>query len=215
VDSATGEKVEDRITGTPLQAISVSHSLCGKERLEVIANYARQCIYLPGEFWEMGVYLGGSASLIGRIGFNKTLRLFDSFEGVSDPCDKDYPVVQLENGEVPMWAGEWHGDMKRAVLNIGRECEIHKGWIPDTFAQVPPDVKVAFCHCDVDLFEPTKASLEFVLPRLCDGGYVVVDDWDYPRHPGIRMAIEELLPVFPALKGRVEVPGQIVLRLEK
>lgn len=209
-------EVESRIEGaSSLQAIAVPHSLCGMERLQVIAEHAQQCANLPGEFWEMGVYLGGSASLIGKLGPNKTLRLFDSFEGVSVPCDKDIPILTVPGNDPPMWPGEWHGDEKRAILVIGRACTIHKGWIPDTFEQVPADAKVAFAHVDVDLFEPTKASLEFILPRLSPGGIIVVDDFDYARHPGIRTAVEELLPSWPKLKGRVEVLGQVVLYLEE
>jgi O-methyltransferase len=198
-----------------LMQIEVRMSLCTKERLQVIGECAKQCLNLPGEFWEMGVYLGGSASLIGKIGSQKVLRLFDSFEGVSEPCEKDTPVEPVPGGEPPMWQGEWHGDMKRALHNVGRECLVHKGWIPETFSEVPADVKVAFLHLDVDLYEPTKAALEFVLPRLCEGGLIAVDDFRYARHPGIEAAIKELLPEWPTLRGTVEVAGQVILRLEK
>jgi O-methyltransferase len=209
-------ELEERIEGTSerLQGIEVVMSLCTKERLQVIATSANACRELPGEFWEMGVYLGGSAGLIGKIGYNKVLRLFDSFEGVSEPTEKDTPEKCL-TPDGPMWAGEWRGDMKRALINIGRECIIHKGWIPKTFEDVPEDAKCAFAHVDCDLYEPTKASLEFILPRLSEGGLIVVDDFDFWRHPGIRLAIEELLPVWPKLKGRVEVPTQVVLYLQK
>jgi O-methyltransferase len=208
-------QVDERIEGVSerLQQVEVYMSLCTKERLEVISKCAIACLPLDGEFWEMGVYLGGSAGLIGKLGRSKVLRLFDSFEGVSEPKEQDYPLGPIPGGDPPMWAGEWHGDFKRAMLNIGRECLVHKGWIPDTFKEVPDDVKVAFCHIDCDLYEPTKSGLEFVLPRLTEGGLIVVDDFDYPRHPGIRLAIEELLPLWPRLKGRVEAQGQVVLYL--
>ena len=208
---------EERIAGmaaSNVVAFEVRHSLCTKERLQVIVDYAKKCIDLPGEFWEMGVYLGGSASLIGKVGHHKVLRLFDSFEGVSEPGEKDNPV-NYQEPDGPMWAGEWHGDLKRALINIGRECVVHKGWIPETFKDVPAGVKCAFAHVDTDLYQPIKDSLEFILPRLSDGGYIVVDDFDFPRHPGVRIAIEELLQVWPNLKGCQETFGQVVLRLEK
>jgi len=209
-------QLEERIEGTSerLEGIEVTMSLCTKERLQVIASSATACREIPGEFWEMGVYMGGSAGLIGKIGRDKVLRLFDSFEGVSEPTGKDVPQ-QCYGKDGPMWAGEWRGDLKRALLNIDRECVIHKGWIPETFSQVPEEAKVAFCHIDCDLYQPTKDSLEFVLPRLSEGGLVIVDDFDYWRHPGIRKAIEELLPLWPKLKGRVETGAQVVLYLSK
>ena len=210
------EQVAERIEGLNerLQGIEVVGSLCTKERLQIIASCATQCRAIPGEFWELGVYMGGSAGLIGKIGHDKPLRLFDSFEGVSEPGEKDTPT-EYPGADGPMWAGEWRGDIKRALITVGRECLIHKGWIPETFKDVPEDVKVAFAHVDVDLYAPTKASLEFILPRLSEGALIVVDDFDYARHPGIRKAIEELLPVWPTLRGRQEVYGQVVLYLKK
>jgi O-methyltransferase len=208
--------LSERIEGSErkMLQLEVSHSLCTAERLRVIADHVIKCADLPGEFWEMGVYLGGSASLIGKIARSRPLRIFDSFEGVSEPGWQDMPKEDV-GVDGPMWKGEWHGDLKRALINIGRDCLVHKGWIPETFAEVPADVQVAFAHVDVDLYEPTKASLEFILPRLSPGGFIVVDDFDYPRHPGIRAAIEELVPKWPKLKGRVETYAQVVLRLEE
>jgi hypothetical protein len=207
--------LEERIAGTrKTLSITVFMSLCTEERLKVMADYVLQCRHIPGEFWEMGVYQGGSAGLIGKLGEEKTLRLFDSFQGVSEPGPEDQPTAEDLN-EPAMWAGEWRGDVKRAALNIGREAIFHVGWIPETFAQVPQDAKVSFAHVDVDLYRPTKDSLQFILPRLSEGGIIVVDDFDIPRNPGVRKAVEELLPAWPGLKGKQEVYGQVVLWLEK
>lgn len=205
---------EERITGTHgMKQLEIVMSLCTRARLQVLAEYALKCVELPGEFWEMGVYNGGSASLLGKIGREKALRLFDSFEGVSDPGDKDYPTQYVPDG--PMWAREWRGDLKRALINIGRECIIHEGWIPETFKDVPKDAVCSLAHVDVDLYQPTKDSLEFILPRLADGGVIIVDDFDVARHPGVRVAIEELLPLWPKLKGKQETEAQVVLFMEK
>jgi O-methyltransferase len=208
--------LEERISGSSqnAQQVQVYASLCPKERLEIIAKYAQACRSVEGEFWEMGVYMGGSAGLIGRLAPEKVLRLFDSFEGISEPGDKDMPTVEVPL-EGPQWAGEWRGDMRRALINIGRDCIVHKGWIPETFKEVPAASRCAFAHVDTDLYQPIKDSLEFILPRLNEGGFIVVDDFEGARNPGVKTAIEELLPEWPNLRGRVEVPAQVVLYLEE
>ena len=37
-------------------------------------------------------------------------------------------------------------------------------------------MSIAFCLIDVDLYQPVRAALERVLPRLDPGGIVIVDD---------------------------------------
>ena len=39
------------------------------------------------------------------------------------------------------------------------------GWIPDRFVEVK-NKKFSFINIDVDIYEPTKKSLEFFFPRL-------------------------------------------------
>jgi len=68
-----------------------------------------------------------------------------------------------------------------------------KGWIPDSFGEEHAGRAYAFVHLDVDLYEPTKASLEFFYARMPQGGVIVVDDYASATFPGARLAVEEFL----------------------
>ena len=46
-------------------------------------------------------------------------------------------------------------------------------------------------HIDVDLYEPTKVSLENFFPHVVKGGIVILDD--YGAFPGANKAIEDYL----------------------
>jgi hypothetical protein len=61
------------------------------------------------------------------------------------------------------------------------------GWIPAGFAGQPRR-RYRFVHIDVDLYQPTKDSLEYFFPQLADGGVVVTDDYDWP---GARQAFRD------------------------
>ena len=51
----------------------------------------------------------------------------------------------------------------------------------------------AFVHIDVDLYEPTKDSLEFFYPLLSPGGVLLCDDYGSTRCPGALKACDEFL----------------------
>ena len=52
---------------------------------------------------------------------------------------------------------------------------------------------VSFVHIDVDLYQPTRDSLEFFYPRMNDGGIIIVDDFACSVCPGATRAVEEAL----------------------
>ena len=47
-----------------------------------------------------------------------------------------------------------------------------------------PDQNWSFVHIDVDLFEPTRAGLEYFVPRMVKGGVIINDDFGSPLFPG-------------------------------
>ncbi len=69
---------------------------------------------------------------------------------------------------------------------------IHKGWIPEKFFEIETS-NFAFVHIDVDIYEPTKASIEFFYPRLNNGGILICDDYGFSTCPGATLAIDEFL----------------------
>jgi Macrocin-O-methyltransferase (TylF) len=57
---------------------------------------------------------------------------------------------------------------------------LRPGYVPDTLAGLE-DERFAFVLLDLDLLEPTRASLEFFYPRLSPGGYLVMHDYNNPE----------------------------------
>jgi len=61
------------------------------------------------------------------------------------------------------------------------------GWIPSSFPC--PNLELyKFVHIDVDLYHPTKDSLEYFWPRMALGGIIVTDDYNWP---GAKKAFED------------------------
>ena len=149
---------------------------------------------VEGATADCGVRFGKSTHFLLR-GFDDPTRphhLFDSFEGLSKPGAADRVMSEF--------AGDWEeGDLAvseavaRANLRAFPNCTFHKGWIPDTFAEVPSDLRFAFVHVDVDLYEPTLACYEFFYDRLSVGGMIVNDDYGLTSCPGATRAVDEFV----------------------
>jgi hypothetical protein len=181
------------------QVISVDDTLCSPFRLEVVLKYAFLACHLDGELWELGVYKGGSATILGHYAAmaGKKVRLFDSFAGLPEPCALDVPEGGMTQfGEVVMHKGEWTNtdvELVRQRMPKGCDYEIHQGFVPDTLAGLE-DCRVGFAHLDLDLYEGTKAALQFLYPRMVPNGVIVCDDYNYPRNPGVMLAVRQTLP---------------------
>ena len=111
--------------------------------------------------------------------------MFDSFEGLSQPDTADGSYWQA--GDMAMAEG--------AVRHNLRDCRNYvtmKGWIPSRFTEVAAH-RFSFVHIDVDLYEPTRDSLAFFLPRMTAGGIIVVDDYGFATCPGATQAVDNML----------------------
>lgn len=130
---------------------------------------ARQAAPLDGDFVECACYRGVTARIIADIvGFEGGRRyfLYDLFEH-----DPSMPHHQMAD----------HGEgLFESVRRRFPEPEvvITKGWVPDSFREAAPE-KVAFAHIDLNNREAEIAALEFLWPRLCPGGVVVLDDYGW------------------------------------
>lgn len=148
---------------------------------------------IPGDIVECGVYNGGSAVVMASIGekspLNRKVWLFDSFEGLPKPSDKD-------GNEAPEYEGWCHGDLAKVREIFEKmhipESRVHivKGWFQDTFQKVQiPDI--AILHIDADWYESVKLCLEKFYDCVRPGGYVVLDD--YGSWEGCKIATNEFL----------------------
>ena len=65
----------------------------------------------------------------------------------------------------------------------------HKGYFPESTKSLQPQ-KYSLVSMDVDLYNPTKAGLEYFYPLLQKGGVLLIHDHK-PDWPGIMKAVEE------------------------
>lgn len=153
---------------------------------------------VPGYTAETGVFRGLSSYLICHYlrreisTFNgETHFLIDSFEGLSEPVEKDGEFPARRYGERAFT--NTSVEVVQETLSDFSGVRIVKGWIPEVFSNLPEQA-YRFVHVDVDVYEPTLASFRYFFPRLSPGGIMMCDDfgpWDGNKWPGCMPAVNE------------------------
>lgn len=160
-----------------------------QDRKWVLREYVKLSNNLPGDLAECGCYVGTSAFFIAQASQHGTLYLFDSFQGLSHPNVADHGTT---DDVLPWSAGDLSTDEATLRRNLSRydSIEVLPGWIPERFGEVM-DRQFRVVHIDVDLYQPTRDSLEFFYPRLVQGGVIVMDDYGFATCPGATRAAHE------------------------
>ena len=171
------------------------------EAYYIVAALA-QAVAIDGDVCEFGVAQGETSALIASEirDTGKTLHLFDSFEGLPTPSDKDELKDDIfALGSMAAYAGTMScpEDMVRARLAAisfpPHRYVVHKGFIDaviDTDRGLPQ--RVSFAYVDFDFYEPTKVALEYLDGVLAAGATVVVDDYDF-FSTGAKTAVDEFV----------------------
>ena len=152
-----------------------------------LQSLARYAAHLPGDFYECGVYKGGTAILLGKEAKKqkKKLQLFDTFAGMPEQTAEHdfYKVGDFADTSI---------EAVQARLKEYDNISFNKGFIPDTFAGHEDD-RISFAHIDVDQYVSTVNCLEFIYPRLPLGGIIVIDDYGKPGTPGSKRAADAFI----------------------
>ncbi len=165
---------------------------------------------VPGDIAELGVYKGESAKIIHLMDPSRKFHLYDTFEGFREEDLKD------ETGEAATYTTRNFADtsLEAARRNIGGNTNVifHPGYFPQSAVsgqrsaviesepadRRPPtaNCRLALVNLDVDLYQPTRAGLEYFYPLLSPGGVIIVHDYNY-KWPGIKKAVDEFAVTIP------------------
>ena len=168
-----------------------NNTMLSRQKLYYILSLMEHTLGLEGDVLEAGVGNGGSArlllDLIEATKSPKQLWLLDTFEGYKNiHPSKDGTHVKTNDCRCNSLQ-----DVKKLLKS--EECRVQfiEGVIPNTLVKVQSQ-HFSFAHIDVNLYEPTKTSFEFVLNRLTKGGVIIFDDYNWPATYGARLAIDEV-----------------------
>ena len=144
--------------------------------------------HLKGSIAEVGVYKGGSAKILCEIKKEKSLHLYDTFEGLPNPTKKD----TVKEG----WLSDTSLESVRDYLVDYDNIFFHKGLFPETTKSI---ISEEFClvHLDTDLYQSTLDALKFFWPRLVSRGRIIAHDYNAIELSGVKQAFQEFFKNSP------------------
>ena len=178
-----------------LERYALISNQVNKEQVNVILTELAGTLErgVQGAVVEFGCYIGTTSLFIRRLldayGDNREFHVYDSFEGLPPKTAEDESRAgeQFQAGELSVSKKAFLQQFKKAGI---RSPFVHKGWFGDlTEAAVPKTI--AFAFLDGDFYESIRDSLRLVLPRMRQGGVIVVDDYAREALPGAAKAVHE------------------------
>lgn len=209
------------------------YTMTSPERLFALIQAMRHvsATGISGDIVECGVWRGGSMmaaalTLLEYGDANRHLHLFDTFEGMSAPTEKDVAVdgqiardllaAQRKEDPTSAWCFATIDDVKATMALTGYEPgRVHfvKGKVEDTIPAHAPE-RIAVLRLDTDWYESTQHEMEHLFPRLVKGGVLIIDDYGHWR--GAREAVDEYLSAngISLLLNRIDYTGRIAVKSE-
>lgn len=161
---------------------------------------------IPGDVVECGVWRGGNILMARMMSPSRLCWLYDTFEGMPEPhhtldvkrpredgrdAEKAIDRWRLKKSFGTLWDAISLEEAQRPFRDMGlfENTQWIVGEIELTlFSQSIPE-RIAILRLDMDWYNPTKAALEALYPRLTTGGFLIVDD--YGHWMGCKKAVDD------------------------
>lgn len=162
---------------------------------------------IPGDLVECGVWRGGCSMMMAAIlqrrgDSDRTVYMYDTFDGMSPPTGVDVTYDQrsastLMNSprstqRASVWCIADKSDVMRNMALTGLppdRVRYIEGRVEDTLQGPQPMSKIAILRLDTDFYESTKTELEALYPKLVERGVFFADD--YGHWLGAQKAVDE------------------------
>ncbi len=188
-----------------------------------IVHYLHRALEVPGDVCEFGVAEGATSALIANelLEGDRDFWLFDSFEGLSKPTEKDVLLDDMfDLGSMEKYEGKLAFPQEVVNRRLERvefpkqRLHVVPGFIEKTIKEAKFPKQVCFAYVDFDLYEPILTALKALDSKMPKGGFIVVDDYGC-FSAGAATAVDEFVTsrpqVFRTIKPQVFSSEYIIL----
>lgn len=164
-----------------------------------LVRHLHQAMNVPGDVCEFGIAEGATSALMANEirPTDKRLWLFDSFQGLSRPGDKDELIDDIFGlGSMSSYEGKMSYPVaevqKRlhAVHFPPERVSIVPGFIEKSIRGPQLPKQVCFAYIDFDFYDPILVALHFLTRVVPVGGCILIDDYGF-FSAGAQRAVDE------------------------
>lgn len=197
----------------PIDAIKLFPVLARRQWLKrFLAHHEMfiKTLEVPGDIAELGVFRGQGlltwANFLESYCISDRTKIvygFDNWKGFVSIAKEDGAEVEdLQKYEGGFSPESYYEELKSAIGIFDKDrfipwkdrIKLIEGNIEETvpeFVEKNPGVRFSLVHFDCDMYEPTKAGLEYFWPRLSKGGVFLFDEYAIKEWPGETRAVDE------------------------
>ena len=160
----------------------LGYTMIGHKRLDNLQFCIEDVLQknIPGDFIETGAWRGGAtifmrAVLKSNNVVDRCVWVADSFEGLPKPKNKGdgYDLSAVAHLKVSL--DEVQENFRNFDL-LDDQVKFLKGWFSDTLPSAGIE-KIAILRLDGDMYSSTMDALVNLYPKVCKGGYIIIDDF--------------------------------------
>lgn len=177
-------------------------------RINFIQRIYEMIVPVTGIVMEFGVRWGQNMSLFSNLrgihepfNYNRRVVGFDTFEGFPFVAEEDGSGVRIGDYAV---SNNWKTQLedildfheKNSPIPHKPKFELIQGDASETlpnYLKQHPETVIALAYFDFDIYTPTKACLEAILPHITKGSVIAFDELNCPEFPGETIAVREVL----------------------
>lgn len=188
--------------------LSVNSRILFLKRFSQIA-YQEQ---MPGAVAEAGVFRGEFAKEINYYFSDRSLYLFDTFDGFNQDD------IKYEQEASLVTANYMKNLSEKTVLDKMSDKErvtICKGYFPETAIALNLDIPFCFVNLDMDLYKPTYEGLAYFYPRMCTGGCILIHDYFSGAYLNVKRAIKDYEQQEKILLAKLPIGDDISIAIIK
>lgn len=167
----------------------VTRDYCRTGTLQLISKEIKEH-HIEGAVAELGVYQGDFSKNINALFPDRTLYLFDTFEGF-DKREEEKNISEDFSSEKDIKDSDFSDTSVNGVLEklpFPENVVVRKGLFPETIPN--EQMQYAFVSIDCDLYEPIYAGLEYFYSSMSEGGYIMIHDYNMEKFSkGVHSAV--------------------------
>lgn len=175
-----------------------AHTMIGVKRLDNIQLCIEDVLAknVEGDLIETGIWRGGATIFMRAILKvhqikNRVVWVADSFKGLPKPNPKKYPQDSFGHLHTVKYISVSLSQVKKNFKTYGlldNQVKFLSGYFKDTLAKAPIK-KLSVIRFDGDTYEATIDVLNYLYPKLSQGGYMIIDD--YRNIPAVQQAVDD------------------------